>query len=624
MYDGSAGFDLPSAVYLGDALAEAGYRWYEEPMREFSVTAYRWLAERVEVPLLVGETSDGSHLNTADFIASGCATYVRTSANHRGGITGAMRIAHLADSFRLRAEVHGPTEPAVHLCMAIPNCTYYESLVTSNPVAREPRVGPDGLVHAPTEPGHRASGRSSTRRAPQHTREGHESLDERSAHDGQASVARAGVARRGRDDDGRAGRCLNRRSELRKGRPARSPSGSTPSGLPVAKLYVKTHPNVKVNVVTYDGDGNGATTMQTKIQLWNRTGKGWPDVVFSEQANDPVWMSQPPFDFALNLKGVFPASLLKGWPAPSLAQCTVNGRLVCLQDNLAQEVLYVNKKLMGQFGYTVPTTWQEWAALGAKVAKEHPGYIIGNMGDSYSHWLYLWPDRCPISQVVAPKTVRINSANVQCTRMAHLLDPLIKSGVVPPGEHLHAGVRPEVRRRHRQDPAHARADLVREGHLRRDAEGAGRRDDGRDAAAVEQRAAHDRPGRRRPVDRLEAHEERGGRDRLREVRRRHRRTVKSKAGSRRGIPSYGPAANVWLKKLNKDPYFAAPPGAAMKAAAGLVWKGWSMVTYPDQPVWSTAVVTQLVAGKSLSDQLPALGEGLSNNAKAAGYKVVNK
>jgi L-alanine-DL-glutamate epimerase-like enolase superfamily enzyme len=153
MYDGSAAFDLPDAVFLGRALSEADYRWYEEPIHEFSVTAYKWLAERVDVPLLVGETSDGSHLNTADFIASGCATYVRTSANHRGGITGAMRIAHLADSYRLRAEVHGPTEPAVHLCMAVPNCTYYESLVTSNPVARESRVGSDGLVRAPTEPG---------------------------------------------------------------------------------------------------------------------------------------------------------------------------------------------------------------------------------------------------------------------------------------------------------------------------------------------------------------------------------------------------------------------------------------------------------------------------------------
>jgi L-alanine-DL-glutamate epimerase-like enolase superfamily enzyme len=153
MYDGSAAFDLPDAIYVGRALAEANYLWYEEPITEFSVTAYKWLAERVDVPLLVGETSDGSHLNTADFISSGCATYVRTSANHRGGMTGAMRIAHLADSFRLRAEVHGPTECAVHLCMAIPNCTYYESLVTSNPPTREARVGPDGYVRAPTEPG---------------------------------------------------------------------------------------------------------------------------------------------------------------------------------------------------------------------------------------------------------------------------------------------------------------------------------------------------------------------------------------------------------------------------------------------------------------------------------------
>ena len=153
MYDGSAGFDLPDAVYLGRALAEAAYRWYEEPIREFSVTAYRWLAERVEVPLLVAETSDGVHMNTADFIASGCATYVRTSASLKGGYTGAMRIAHTADSFRLRAEVTGGGLPDVHLCMAIPNTTYYESLVMENPVVQSSLVDRDGLVHAPTEPG---------------------------------------------------------------------------------------------------------------------------------------------------------------------------------------------------------------------------------------------------------------------------------------------------------------------------------------------------------------------------------------------------------------------------------------------------------------------------------------
>jgi L-alanine-DL-glutamate epimerase-like enolase superfamily enzyme len=152
-YDGSAGFDLPDAVYLGRALSDASYTWYEEPIREFSVTSYKWLAERVAVPLLVGETSDGAHMNTADFIASGCASYVRTSAELRGGVTGAMRTAHLADAFRLRAEPHGSGLTSRHLCMAIPNCTYYESLVWGNPIRREDGVDEHGQLHAPRGPG---------------------------------------------------------------------------------------------------------------------------------------------------------------------------------------------------------------------------------------------------------------------------------------------------------------------------------------------------------------------------------------------------------------------------------------------------------------------------------------
>ncbi|MFC4245199.1 enolase C-terminal domain-like protein [Gryllotalpicola reticulitermitis] len=154
MYDGSAGFDLPDAIYVGRALSDANYLWYEEPMREFSITAYGRLARAVDVPLLVAETSDGAHMNSADFIMQGAATFgVRASTTLRGGITGAMRTAHLADSYRLRAEVHGSDIPNQHLCMAISNTTYYESLVTSRRVVRERCVDADGLVHAPTGPG---------------------------------------------------------------------------------------------------------------------------------------------------------------------------------------------------------------------------------------------------------------------------------------------------------------------------------------------------------------------------------------------------------------------------------------------------------------------------------------
>lgn len=150
MFDGWAGFDLADANYVGRALAEADYRWYEETMREFSVSAYRRLGERVDVPLLVGETSDGAHMNTADSIALGCASAVRTSSGLRGGVTGALRTAHLAESYLLRAEIHGGGLVNTHLAMVIPNTTYYESFIGRNPIEGEPAVTAEGTVLAPT------------------------------------------------------------------------------------------------------------------------------------------------------------------------------------------------------------------------------------------------------------------------------------------------------------------------------------------------------------------------------------------------------------------------------------------------------------------------------------------
>src|SRR5450755_3942240 len=226
--------------------------------------------------------------------------------------------------------------------------------------------------------------------------------------------------------------------------PASSPAAptSTASGnltvwvdavrLPDAKAYQAAHPNVKMTIVTFDGDGNGATGLQTKIQLWNKAGSGWPDVIFSEQVNDPVWMAQQPFDFAADMGSLISKDITSQWPATSLGQCTVGGKLVCLQDNLAPDVLWVNQKLMTQFGYTVPTTWQQWQALGLKVATEHPGYIIGNSGDSYGAWIYLWGNQCPLESNVNGTNVTINAADTHCTEMASLLDPIIKNGSLPP------------------------------------------------------------------------------------------------------------------------------------------------------------------------------------------------
>jgi L-alanine-DL-glutamate epimerase-like enolase superfamily enzyme len=152
MYDGSAEFDPYQALYLGRALEEAGYLWYEEPMREFGTTAYRRLCDALEIPILAPETADGVHYTAAQFIVDGAADMVRTGVHYRG-VTGAMRVAHLADAFHLNAEVHGDGPANLHVALAIKNSAYYECFVVSNPIDVEPGVGSDGHIRPSPLPG---------------------------------------------------------------------------------------------------------------------------------------------------------------------------------------------------------------------------------------------------------------------------------------------------------------------------------------------------------------------------------------------------------------------------------------------------------------------------------------
>jgi L-alanine-DL-glutamate epimerase-like enolase superfamily enzyme len=131
MFDGSAGWDLTTSLRFGRVLEEAGFYWYEEPMREFNLKAYRRLAEDLDIPVLAAETSDGVHWNAATWIDDGALDMIRTSSFYKGGITGALKIAHLAESHAMKAQVHGMGLANAHLCAAIPNNDFYEQLVYS-------------------------------------------------------------------------------------------------------------------------------------------------------------------------------------------------------------------------------------------------------------------------------------------------------------------------------------------------------------------------------------------------------------------------------------------------------------------------------------------------------------
>ena len=141
-------------------------------------------------------------------------------------------------------------------------------------------------------------------------------------------------------------------------------------------------------------------------------------------------MASKPFDYAAPVKGLIPAKILNRWPAPSRGQCTVNGREICVQDNLAQTLLWYDKTLMRKFGYTVPTTWHQWAAR-PEGREGAPGLHHRTLGRQHSHWTYLWAGQCRSARC------RRTAASASTRRIlshpdGQLLDPLIKNGTTPP------------------------------------------------------------------------------------------------------------------------------------------------------------------------------------------------
>lgn len=158
MFDGSAGWDYTTSLWFGRVLEEVNFLWYEEPMREFDLPSYAELCRALDIPVLAAETSDGCHWNAATWIQYRALDMMRTSTHYKGGLTGAIKVAHLAESFGMRAQVHGGGPPNAHLCAAIPNNDYYEVLVINAKQIKglkKEKTLPviDGYVTVPNTPG---------------------------------------------------------------------------------------------------------------------------------------------------------------------------------------------------------------------------------------------------------------------------------------------------------------------------------------------------------------------------------------------------------------------------------------------------------------------------------------
>ncbi|MBN9023869.1 MAG: mandelate racemase [Rhizobiales bacterium] len=155
------------AVAVGRACDEAGFRWYEDPYRDSGVSAFghKKLRAMIRTPLLQTEHIRGVEPK-ADFILAGGTDLLRADPEYDLGITGAMKIAHLAEALGVDVELHASGPAHRHCMAAIRNTSFYEVALVG-PKARNPlppvyacdysdeldAVGADGCFPVPTGPG---------------------------------------------------------------------------------------------------------------------------------------------------------------------------------------------------------------------------------------------------------------------------------------------------------------------------------------------------------------------------------------------------------------------------------------------------------------------------------------
>jgi ABC-type glycerol-3-phosphate transport system substrate-binding protein len=387
--------------------------------------------------------------------------------------------------------------------------------------------------------------------------------------------------------------------------------------LDAAKAYQTAHPGVPLDIVTYDGNANGSNTLKTKVQLFNRAGEGWPDVVFTTDNNTASWASQGDDAFVAPLnKGLLDDATLGGFAKGALDVCAIDGTVYCLRNDLAQVVLWYNKKLLDKFGYPLPKTWEEYTALGEKVAAEHPGYIVGTAGDAWAPEIYMWGGECPANQVTGAKAITVKATDAKCVRTAQMLDKLVANktmSMLPlfgpdfvknqgdkvlmlPGPAWYGGA-------------------VFQGTIKTP-KGELAVGDALHWADQAQPVTGNVGGGTwwlsRHTARLKA-----AKDFISWV----ATADEYQVALSPGYPAFSAAATKWIKKQQDSGYYAGDISAPIAAAAGRVWPGWGSPEFSQEAVWAKTVIPGQTAGKTIESLLPDWQTAIEQQAQVSGYQV---
>jgi L-alanine-DL-glutamate epimerase-like enolase superfamily enzyme len=169
MLDSAWAYSYREALDVGFAIQDLGFHWYEDPLGAEDIDGYVRLKQHLWIPIVATETTIGGLYALPRWVAARATDALRGDVIIKGGITGMMKIAALAEAHQLPCEVHDAYNAignlaTVHVVMAAPGCSMYEVLCIHESGSYDLRhlsyglaepivIDSDGFVHAPQGPG---------------------------------------------------------------------------------------------------------------------------------------------------------------------------------------------------------------------------------------------------------------------------------------------------------------------------------------------------------------------------------------------------------------------------------------------------------------------------------------
>ena len=163
MLDGYHWYDRQDALTIGRGIQDLNFLWFEEPMEEISINAYKWLSDQLTIQVIGPETTAGRNLSRGDWALAGAVDILRAGPQNAGGITSAIKSLHTAESLGMTCEIHGNGAPSLALVGATYVSKWYErgllhphsdyDWLPPHLASQVDRLDADGYVNMPETPG---------------------------------------------------------------------------------------------------------------------------------------------------------------------------------------------------------------------------------------------------------------------------------------------------------------------------------------------------------------------------------------------------------------------------------------------------------------------------------------